>query len=372
MNVSDPKEKASILVVDDEPCIRRLLAHFLTQEGFTCLVAEDGKNALKIIESEHIPVAIVDILMPGIDGMTLLKKLKRRKPFTEVIMITGAADVALAIEALRLGARDYVLKPFQLGTLLASIRRAFEYRRLFMESKEYHDHLEMKIREKTSELIEQNMRLQLHMINTVQSLVHTLEAKDKHTIGHSKRVALLAALTAKKLGYTEREVERLQLAGILHDIGKIGVREACLNKTGRLNEDEYNEIKEHPLISERILQPIEEFQVIIPQIKHHHERYDGGGYPLGLKGEEIPIDARLLAVADCYDAMTTDRPYRSALTSEEALEEMKNNAGKQFDPELLSVFFEMREKLEEITNLGEEDLFIESSSFSDPSSFLQS
>jgi putative nucleotidyltransferase with HDIG domain len=303
---------------------------------------------LEIIESQPVSVAVLDVLIPGIDGLTLLKKIKRMKPFSEVIMISGAADIALAIEAMRYGARDYVLKPFNLGALAASVRRSFQYRHRIMESKEYQDHLEMKIREKATELIEQNMQLQLLVINTVQSLVYTLEAKDKHTEGHSKRVALLAILLAKRLGYSDEEVEKLRLAGILHDIGKIGVREACLNKAGTLNDEEYDEIKEHPLISERILKPIEELREIIPHIKHHHERYDGRGYPCGLQGTEIPVDARILAMADSYDAMTTNRPYRSALSADEAMEEMKLNAGRQFDPQLVSVFVEMRKHVEAV------------------------
>jgi putative nucleotidyltransferase with HDIG domain len=280
--------------------------------------------------------------------MTILEKIKSIRPFIEVIMISGAIDIYMAIKALRLGARDYVLKPFNLEALAESVRQAMAYRQRVMESRDYHDHLELKIREKASELIEQNMQLQLLMINTVQSLVYTLEAKDKHTEGHSKRVALLAALTAKQLGYSETEVERLRLAGILHDIGKIGVREACLNKAGELSDDEYEEVKEHPLISERILKPIEEFQDIIPHIKHHHERYDGCGYPSGLQGDNIPFDARILAMADSYDAMTTDRPYRAALTSEEAIVEMVNNSGSQFDPGLVSVFVAIQDQLEAV------------------------
>ena len=362
---SADKMKENVLVVDDEPCVLGLLVQLLSQEGYRCLTAKDGDTALGIFEVEPVPVAVFDILMPGLNGISLLKRIKKQKPFTEVIMMTGAADVSLAIEAMRLGARDYVLKPFNLTTLLSSIRRAFEYRRLLLESKEYHDTLEAKIREKTSELIEKNMRLQILILNTVTSLVYTLEAKDVHTQGHSKRVALLSSLMAKRMGFSVEEGEKIRLAGILHDIGKIGIREACLNKPGKLNEAEFNEIKEHPLISERILLPIEELQQIIPSIKHHHERYDGGGYPMGLRGEQIPMDARILAVADCYDAMTTDRPYRSALTNCQALDEIRNNAGRQFDPEVVSVFGEMREELAMMTNLSADDALLESSFSSD-------
>jgi putative nucleotidyltransferase with HDIG domain len=361
MKKKETGESRKILIVDDEPCVLGLLSRLLTMEGYTCVCANNGRQALEMFRAEPIQVAILDILMPGVNGISLLKRVKQLKPFTEVVMITGAADVSLAIEAMRHGARDYVLKPFNLNTLLSSIQRAFKHRRQLLESKEYQDCLEVKIREKTSELIEQNLRLQLLIIHTVQSLVHTLEAKDTHTQGHSKRVAFLAVLIARRLGFAEEDGERLRLAGILHDIGKIGIREACLNKPGKLSVDEFEEVKQHPLISQRILEPIEEFQDIIPNIKHHHERFDGRGYPMGLKGDTIPLVARILAVADCYDAMTSDRPYRSALNSGQAMEEIRKNAGKQFDPDIVSVFSELKDELGMMTTLGTEDAFLESS-----------
>jgi putative two-component system response regulator len=358
--VTKVNDRVKILIVDDEPCVRGLLTQFLSQEGYDCIAAEDGNRALNILERENIPVVLLDMLMPGLNGISLLQEVKKSKPLTEAIMVTGFTDIAKAVEAMRLGASDYVLKPFHLKTVLASVHRALENRRLLLESREYQDRLEEKIFEKTSELIEKNARLRLIMLNTVQSLVHTLEAKDKRTEGHSKRVALLAVLLAKRLGFPETSVEQLRLSGILHDIGKIGVREECLNKRGKLTGQEYDEIKKHPLISERILEPIEELREILPGIRHHHERYDGRGYPHGLKGEDIPQYARILAMADCYDAMTSDRPYRSALTVEKALKEMRVNAGKQFDPQLVPVFLDIRNGLEILRNLGDGDIVRES------------
>ncbi|MFQ6093088.1 MAG: HD domain-containing phosphohydrolase [bacterium] len=342
------KEKTTILIVDDEPCVREVLAQFLSQKGYGCVTAEDVQGALDTLKRECIPLVISDIRMPGLDGVALLQEVKKREPFTEVIMATAVSDTAKAIEAMRLGAYDYVLKPFNLSGIAASVQRALERRRLLLENEEYRDRLQEKVREKTSELVEKNVRLRLLFLNAIQSLVHTLEAKDKYTEGHSRRVAEIAALMARRLHFSNKDVERLRLAGILHDIGKIGVREAYLNKPGKLTAEEYDMIKQHPLISERILRPIEELQAILGDIKHHHERYDGGGYPCGLDGEKIPIGARILAVADCFDAMISHRAYRPALTPEQALEEMKNNAGKQFDPQLVTVFLEMYEELPQL------------------------
>lgn len=334
-------EKKRVLIVDDESCVRELLAHFLSQKGYDCITAENGYCALDILRQDKIPLVISDIRMPGLDGLGLLQEVKRKEPFTEVIMATAHTETSTAIEAMRQGAHDYVLKPFDLNAVEASVQRALERRQLLIENKEYHDRLEEKVREKTSELVEKNSQLRLLFFNTIQSLVQSLEAKDKYTEGHSRRVAEMSSLMAERLLFSDEDVEKLKLAGILHDIGKIGVRETCLNKPGKLTDEEYEEIKLHPLISERILRPIEELQGILADIRHHHERFDGKGYPHGLRGEKIPLGARILAIADSYDAMTSDRPYRPALTPEKALVELEGNAGKQFDPQLIKVFFEM-------------------------------
>ena len=334
-------EKLKILIVDDETCVRELLTHFLSQKGYDCVTVENASCALDSMEQEHFPLVISDIRMPGLDGIALLQEIKKREPFTEVIMATALSETATAIEAMRHGAYDYVLKPFDLSAVGVSVQRALERRQLLIENKEYHNHLEEKVREKTSELLEKNMQLRLLFLNTIQSLVHTLEAKDTYTEGHSRRVAEISLCIAERLSFSSEELEKLHLAGILHDIGKIGVREECLNKPGTLTDEEYEEIKQHPLISERILKPLEELHGILDDIRHHHERYDGYGYPHGLKGETIPLGSRILAVADSYDAMTSDRPYRPALSSEKALKELEVNAGKQFDPKLVQVFSDL-------------------------------
>lgn len=341
-------QEAKILIVDDESCVRQLLTQILTQEGYECLTAADGNEALNKLKQESISLIISDIRMPGLDGIGLLQEVKKKECFTEVIMATAVTETVQAIEAMRLGAYDYVIKPFDISTVSVCVRRALERRRLFLENKEYHDRLEEKVREKTSELVEKNVQLRLLLLNTIQSLVHTVEAKDTYTEGHSRRVAEMVDLLARHLHFSHDTVERIRLAGMLHDIGKIGVREACLNKPGRLTAKEYDEIQQHPLISERILSPIEALQHILPDIKHHHERFNGQGYPSGLKGEEIPIGARILSLADSFDAMTSNRPYRRALSLENTLREIKENAGRQFDPQLVAIFFEIQKEFQHI------------------------
>jgi len=336
-------ESQKILIVDDEPSVRQLLVDILSQEGFQCITAEHGNDALEQLKHQSVPVIISDIRMPGLDGIGLLKAVKKRMPFTEVIMATAVSETVKAIEAMKIGAYDYLLKPFDVTMVVPSVRRALDKRHLRLENKEYHDKLEVKVREKTAELVEKNAQLHHLFLNTVQSLVHTLEAKDTYTEDHSRRVASMVDTMTQRLHFSETRQERLHLAAILHDIGKIGIREACLNKPGKLTDAEFDEIKEHPGISEHILTPIEALQDIIPDIRHHHERFDGKGYPDELKGEEIPIGSRILAVADSYDAMRSDRPYRQALGIDKTLEELEKNAGTQFDPKLVTLFLSIHQ-----------------------------
>lgn len=348
------KEKQHILIVDDESCIRQFLVQILSQAGFECIMAENGIDALEKLQQTSISLIISDIRMPGLDGIGLLKEIKKNHPFTEIIMATAVSETAKAVEAIKLGAYDYVMKPFDVNTVVASIQRALQKRQLLLENKEYHDRLEDKVRETTAELVEMNAQLRHLFLNTIQSLVHTLEAKDTYTEGHSRRVAEMVEVLARRLGFSDSEVERLHLAAILHDIGKIGVREACLNKPHKLTDAEFNEIKQHPLISERILKPIAELEDILPDIRHHHERYDGKGYPGGRKGGEIPIGPRILAVAYSYDAMTSDRLYRKALNICETLEELQRNIGKQFDPKIVTWFLSIHKELPQMKDTCEE------------------
>lgn len=330
-----------ILIVDDETSVREVLAQKLSREGYECVTSPSTADALRKMAEDNFPLILSDIKMVGKDGIELLREVKEREPDTQVIMVTAVVDAQRAVEAMKLGAYDYVTKPFDLEDVAISVKRALEKRRLIIENRQYQQTLERKVREKTKELSKRNRQIQLLLFNVIKTLAYTLEAKDRYTEGHSRRVAENAALMAQHLGLAKKDVENIRLAGMLHDIGKIGIREVSLNKPDRLTAEEYDEVKRHPLIAEHILEPIEELDGIIDNIKHHHERYDGKGYPSRLKGETIPLGARILAVADCFDAMTSVRPYRPALSVREVLKQIEDGAGSQFDPEIVKIFLKI-------------------------------
>jgi len=270
-----------------------------------------------------------------------LDQIKLLDPDIPVIMITALRDIDMAIQAMKRGAQDYIPKPFNFDAVSISLARALEKRRLILENRDYQRNLEEKVRERTREIEEL-------FLNTVTSLAHSLEARDKYTSGHSERVADYSALIAHNLDFSPREEKNIHLAGLLHDIGKIGIRETVLNKKAKLNDQEYDHIKSHPVVAVRILEPITQLRRVLPTIKFHHERFDGKGYPDGLKGKEIPLGARILAVIDTFDAMTSERPYRSPYSLKETLQKMKQQSGHQFDPEILEVFLKSVDLIKEI------------------------
>jgi putative two-component system response regulator len=348
------ENQGKILVVDDEVRVREIISRKLTDNGHNCLMAANGNSALKAMKADQVDLVLLDIIMPGKSGTEVLQEIKAKYPNTAVIMVTAVADVQSAIGLMRAGAYDYIIKPIDLNVLLLSINRALEKRNLLLENKEYQDHLEQKIQEQTD-------KVRQSFLNSTTSLVNALEAKDKYTHGHSQRVTKIAVAIAKELTVPRHMVEKIELAGLLHDVGKIGVSEAILNKPGKLSFDEFELVKSHPEIGERILTPIVEDKEILEMVRHHHERFDGKGYPDGLSGEQITQAASImavaeayasilspgalsLAVADAYDAMTSDRPYRPAMSPEAACAELNNGKGKQFDPTIVEIFLALLKK----------------------------
>ncbi|MDX2192762.1 MAG: response regulator [Gemmatimonadales bacterium] len=321
------------LLVEDDAAVRGALRRIVETQGFTVLEAPNGAEALELLRREgEVPLCISDVYMPVMDGLTFLREALQLVPDMAVIMLTGVAEVTTAVECLQVGALDYISKPVLVDEVRARIRKALEKRDLVLQNRFYQSNLEQRVRE----LDRANRRA---LINGVQALVHALEAKDAYTSGHSARVSRYAVRTAQQLGLGGELLEQVRLGGELHDIGKIGTREAILNKPGPLTPEEFEHIKLHTTLGERILAPfLSDNPVVLRIVRSHHERLDGRGFPDGLAGEDIPIEARIVNVVDAFDAMTTTRAYRPSRTAEEAFAELVRCRGAQFDPRVVDAF----------------------------------
>jgi len=349
------KHKAKILIVDDEKNIRDYLDLILSMEGYKCSQASSGEEALDILEKEEFELLITDIRMPGISGTELIKEATKIRPHIASIVISAVEQVETAVESLKSGAYDYITKPIiDQERLMLTVERALERRNLKLENLRYQRYLEDMVQQRTKYIRDLFFR-------AITSLVQAIEERDEYTKDHSKRVAEISCIIGEEMGLNEEQIVQLDLAGQLHDIGKIGIpADEILRKEGPLSQEEYEIVKTHPVRSYRILRPLFEFKGSLDEITmsengrakeetldiilHHHERFDGKGYPDGLKGDEIPLGARILAVADSYEAMTSKRPYRFPLSHEEAIEEIKRNAGTQFDPKIVEIFLKLCDK----------------------------
>ena len=344
-------KKEKILVVDDEENIRKLISEHLKHHGYYCSTAVNGKEALEKLENENVELVLSDIKMPVVDGIELLKRVISEYRDIAVVMVASSFDTDSAIEAMRIGAYDYITKPFYLDSLLLSVERALERRRLIIENREYHHNLELRVEEQTREI--RNI-----FLNAIEALAQALEVKDSYTKGHSKRVTGIALIIGKEMGIDNKELDKLKLSGILHDIGKIGVKEAILNKPTRLTKEEYQSVMIHPETGARILDFLIKDKEIINTIKHHHEFYNGKGFPDGLKGDEIPFFARILAVADAFDAMTSTRPYRDAISFGYAYDELEKYKGIQFDPQIVVVVLKCKKVIEMVITEERESVLL--------------
>lgn len=295
--------------------------------------ASSGADALSLLKREgEVPVCISDIYMPEMDGVTFLREALQRYPDMAIIMLTGMAEVGTAVECLKLGALDYISKPVLIEEVRARLQKALEKRRLILENRFYQQSLELRVEE-----LDRKNRATL--INGVQMLVQALEAKDAYTSGHSSRVSRYATRTAVRLGFTDDALEHVRLGGELHDIGKIGTREAVLNKPGPLTAEEFQHIKEHSALGEKILAPfLAQSPAVLRIVRSHHERLDGSGFPDAIRGSRIPLEARIVAVVDAFDAMTTNRAYRPQLSVGQAIEELRRCAAVHFDADVVEAF----------------------------------
>ena len=326
-----------ILIVDDEVEITEILADLLS-EDYECIKAGSAEDALARLSEGEFQLVISDITMPGMSGLDMIPHVKEISPETVVVMISGMQTVESAIGALRLGAFDYLMKPFDLRQVEAVVKRALEHHDLVTAKQRYENHLEELVEQRTAELDRALNSLEGAYRSTLKALTAALETRDSETHGHSERVVTYSLRLGREYGLNSDEMKSLEFGSLLHDIGKIGVPDSILRKPAKLTEEEWVRMREHPLHGQQILRGIEFLQGASRVVAQHHEKWDGTGYPLGLRGEEIDICARIFAVADAFDAITSDRVYRRGKPYEAAAQELDDWAGRQFDPKVVEAF----------------------------------
>jgi response regulator RpfG family c-di-GMP phosphodiesterase len=359
--------QGSILVVDDEIGPRESLRMIL-KPIYEVHTATNGQEALQIISREKIDLVTLDLKMPGISGIDVLKEIKKLHPDIEVVIITGYGTLASAVEAIRYGAVDFISKPFNVAEIISIVTKSVERRNYNLKIKDliqkikgprlsgengqgealsnlgasvdWVPELQLRSELKESILDLESFRMQkvsVNYLDFLKVLIYILESKEPYTHGHSERVSLYSGIIAQDLLLTPQEKEDLQIATLLHDIGKIGLSNRLLRKNG-LTQDDCLDIQQHPVKGVHLIEPLAFSHSITSAIRHHHEWWNGSGYPDGLSGEEIPLLARIISLADSFDAMVSDRPYRQGLSLKKVQEEIETNAGVQFDPHIVSLF----------------------------------
>ena len=337
-----PSNGYKIIAVDDEGGIIDSLSIFLKRSGYNFTGVTDPLEAIQRVKNEHFDMMILDFIMSPIHGDEVVEQIRQFNKELYILLLTGHKDLAPPLETIRrLDIQGYCEKSDKFDQLLLLIESGIKSIEQMNEIKRMND-----------ELSDTYEKLEKAYLDSIETLRYTVEAKDPYTRGHSDRVAEYSVLIGEKLGLSEQDLRTLRIGGLFHDIGKIGIPDSILLKESKLSDDEYSQIKNHPTIGAHILQNATIFQDILPIVKHHHERYDGNGYPSKLKGEEIPYFARIAAVADTFDAMTSKRTYRNAIPLEEVKEEIKRCEGTQFDPNIAETFLEILntqyEKIQEI------------------------
>jgi putative two-component system response regulator len=328
---------ARVLIVDDEPSVRAVLRRALSTGEYEIVEASTGDEALELIARDGADVVLSDLLMPRMTGMELLARAKVLDDALGFIMLTGVGTMENAIDALRRHADDYLLKPFNIDEVRISVSRALRHRRLVLENRNYQRTLEDRVQEQARKI--ENLLFEGLLI--VSSAV---EARDGYTGEHVGRVTRYALATGERLGLDRESLRSLWMGSILHDVGKIGIPDSILKKPGPLTAEEAEVMKRHPLISAAIVERSSFLKPALPGILHHHEKWDGTGYPYGLKGEEIPHEGRIIAVADAFDAITTDRPYRAGRSFDAAVHELRACVGTHFDGAVVDAFIRALEE----------------------------
>lgn len=322
----------TVLVVDDEEPIRNALRKFLKQQQFEVYAAGSADEALQQLRLHKITLMLSDIRMPGTSGVDLVPQALEIEPELAILMLTAVNDATSAALCMQRGAMDYLTKPIELADLGRAVQRALKRREMLLENRHLNEWLKEEVTTRTAELQRERHRLERVSTATLEALVNALEAKDPYLRGHSARVADLSANIATEMGLPEEDVDRVRMAGRLHDLGKIGTRDAVVSKEGPLTVEEFEHVKQHVIIGAQILAPLTHLGDVVSMVKSHHERFDGTGYPDGLRGEEVPLGGRIIAVAEVYDALTTARPYQDQMSPERAVERMADLSGTVLDP----------------------------------------
>src|SRR6202171_3437029 len=328
----------TVLVVDDDRAVREVLSAVLKEEGYPVRQADGADAALQMLRGDDLPLLLCDVKMPEHDGLWLLDHVLQRHPQAAVVMLTGYGDTESAVECLKRGAADYLLKPPRVTELIRAIERAWSRSRLTAARSRYHQGLARKVREKTAELTAALQGVASAYSSTLDALVHALDAREHETSDHSQRVQRYTCAIAMKMGLSGETLDHIGRGALLHDIGKIGIPDSILLKPGPLTQAEWVEMRRHPDVGFQILQGIEFLAPAADIVLSHQERWDGGGYPRALEGEAVPLGARIFMIADTLDAMTSDRPYRKAATFEQAVQAITRCARTQFDPRCVEAF----------------------------------
>lgn len=329
--------KANILIIDDEPEITGLLFDLL-REDYECSRASSAEDGLALLYANEFDLVLTDIQMGGMSGLEFVSKLIDHAPDTVVIMISGLHTIETAITALRVGAFDYITKPFDLLHVEAAVRRALDHRGLRQAKRHYENYLEELVRQRTQEVKQALASLEATYRSTLKALTTALDTRDSETHGHSERVVRFSLRLGRELGLDSAEMASLEYGALLHDIGKVGVPDAILRKPAGLTEDEWSQMRLHPLHGKQILKGVKFLEGASLVVEQHHEKWDGSGYPQGLAGEQIDLKARIFAVADTFDAIMSDRVYRKGNTYDKAVAELRRCAGTQFDPAVVAAF----------------------------------
>jgi putative two-component system response regulator len=348
-----PSRSERILVVDDEYHITDVIHEHLLIEGFKADVTNTSADVMDMLASQPYDLAILDIYMPPPDGLTLLHQIRQEYPFMAVLMLTAFSDADTAAKAMRDGATDYIVKPYQNAQLISRIERALEHSQLLRERAQAQQLLEERVNEQTQKLRAQSRQLSQMLERvlvtyraTLKALEAALDVRDQSAPGHCRRVAKLAVQLATRMGISGRDLVILEHGALLHDIGKMGIPDVILMKPGPLTEKEWETMRRHPEIGCNIVGHIDFLREALPIIRHHHEHFDGSGYPDELRGTEIPLLARIFAVADSYDAQTNERPYHTVHSVEAALQNLREETGSTYDPEIIEAFVAMIQEQE--------------------------